>query len=157
MNKISISKKLNLLGNTLTIVSYIFLVLFILSFIFSSVPTMIDGIDKQLFQNEISEKAGGIFGVIIGSLIALIIIIIIPLQFAGIHKKFKKYVENENYKQKFIFSYVFCWIIIFITFLISFLSKNVGIIITIFLFLLLPTIYLTSIHKYTKKDGNTEV
>lgn len=156
-NQITISKNLNLLGKVLSIISYIFLVILILGFVFSSIPAITNSWDNQFStQPDSYLKTGGMFGAILGSIIALLILIIVPLQFATIHKKFKKFVNNKITYNKFIFNYIICWVIVFLTVFASFFSRNIAVIITVIAVLLIPIIYLTRIHKFTNKNGSAE-
>ena len=89
-NETIIPKRVNLLGNIITVLSYFFLFLILLGFLFSTLPKMIEDIESN------SNK----FPVIIGYLIAVIITFSMPLNFATIHTKFKKYINNELSKKK---------------------------------------------------------
>ena len=146
-NETIIPKRVNLLGNLITVLSYFFLFLIFLGFLFSTLPEMIEEFESN------SNK----LPVIIGSLIAVIITFSMPLNFATIHSKFKKYINNKLSKKSFLNSYIFSWIIIILAIFVSLFSRSIGVIITFLLVFILPIIYLINIHKYTKNDGLKEI
>ena len=146
-NETIIPKRVNLLGNTITILSYFFLFLILLGFLFSTLPKMIEDFESN------SNK----LPVIIGYLIAVIITFSMPLNFATIHTKFKKYINNELSKKSFLNRYIFSWIIIILAIFVSLFSRSIAVIITFLLVFILPIIYLINIHKYTKNDGLKEI
>ena len=146
-NETIIPKRVNLLGNLITVLSYFFLFLILLGFLFSTLPKMIEDIESN------SNK----FPVIIGYLIAVIITFSMPLNFATIHSKFKKYINNKLSKKSFLNSYIFSWIIIILAIFVSLFSRSIAVIITFLLVFILPIIYLINIHKYTKNDGLKEI
>ena len=146
-NETIIPKRVNLLGNLITVLSYFFLFLIFLGFLFSTLPEMIEEFESN------SNK----LPVIIGSLIAVIITFSMPLNFATIHSKFKKYINNKLSKKSFLNSYIFSWIIIILAIFVSLFSRSIAVIITFLLVFILPIIYLINIHKYTKNDGLKEI
>ena len=146
-NETIIPKRVNLLGNIITVLSYFFLFLILLGFLFSTLPDMIEEFESN------SNK----LPVIIGSLIAVIITFSMPLNFATIHTKFKKYINNELSKKSFLNRYIFSWIIIILAIFVSLFSRSIPVIITFLLVFILPIIYLINIHKYTKNDGLKEI
>ena len=146
-NETIIPKRVNLLGNLITVLSYFFLFLIFLGFLFSTLPEMIEKFESN------SNK----LPVIIGSLIAVIITFSMPLNFATIHSKFKKYINNKLSKKSFLNSYIFSWIIIILAIFVSLFSRSIAVIITFLLVFILPIIYLINIHKYTKNDGLKEI
>ena len=146
-NETIIPKRVNLLGNLITVLSYFFLFLIFLGFLFSTLPEMIEEFESN------SNK----LPVIIGSLIAVIITFSMPLNFATIHSKFKKYINNKLSKKIFLNSYIFSWIIIVLAIFVSLFSRSIAVIITFLLVFILPIIYLINIHKYTKNDGLKEI
>lgn len=146
-NETIIPKRVNLLGNLITVLSYFFLFLIFLGFLFSTLPEMIEEFESN------SNK----LPVIIGSLIAVIITFSMPLNFATIHSKFKKYINNKLSKKNFLNSYIFSWIIIILAIFVSLFSRSIAVIITFLLVFILPIIYLINIHKYTKNDGLKEI
>ena len=149
-NETIIPKRVNLLGNIMTFLSFCFLGLMFLGFLFSSIPKMIEDF-SQLTSN--TEKTGAI----LGNLIAAIIAFSLPLNFATIHSKFKKYINNKLSKKIFLNSYIFSWIIIVLAIFVSLFSRSIPVIITFLLVFILPIIYLINIHKYTKNDGLKEI
>ena len=146
-NETIIPKRVNLLGNLITVLSYFFLFLIFLGFLFSTLPEMIEEFESN------SNK----LPVIIGSLIAVIITFSMPLNFATIHSKFKKYINNKLSKKSFLKRYIFSWIIIILAIFVSLFSRSIAVIITFLLVFILPIIYLINIHKYTKNDGLKEI
>ena len=146
-NETIIPKRVNLLGNLITVLSYFFLFLILLGFLFSTLPKMIEDIESN------SNK----FPVIIGYLIAVITTFSMPLNFATIHTKFKKYINNELSKKSFLNRYIFSWIIIILAIFVSLFSRSIAVIITFLLVFILPIIYLINIHKYTKNNGLKEI
>lgn len=146
-NETIIPKRVNLLGNLITVLSYFFLFLIFLGFLFSTLPKMIEDFESN------SNK----LPVIIGYLIAVIITFSMPLNFATIHIKFKKYINNELSKKSFLNRYIFSWIIIILAIFVSLFSKSIAVIITFLLVFILPIIYLINIHKYTKNNGLNEI
>ena len=146
-NETIIPKKVNLLGNLITVLSYFFLFLIFLGFLFSTLPEMIEEFESN------SNK----LPVIIGSLIAVIITFSMPLNFATIHSKFKKYINNKLSKKSFLNRYIFSWIIIILAIFVSLFSRSIAVIITFLLVFILPIIYLINIHKYTKNNGLKEI
>ena len=106
---------------------------------------------SQLTSN--TEKTGAI----LGNLIAAIIAFSLPLNFATIHSKFKKYINNKLSKKIFLNSYIFSWIIIVLAIFVSLFSRSIPVIITFLLVFILPIIYLINIHKYTKNDELKEI
>ena len=146
-NETIIPKRVNLLGNLITVLSYFFLFLIFLGFLFSTLPKMIEDFESN------SNK----LPVIIGYLIAVIITFSMPLNFATIHSKFKKYINNKLSKKSFLNSYIFSWIIIILAIFVSLFSRSIAVIITFLLVFILPIIYLINIHKYTKNDGLKEI
>ena len=149
-NETIIPKRVNLLGNIMTFLSFCYLGLMFLGFLFSSIPKMIEDF-SQLTSN--TEKTGAI----LGNLIAAIIAFSLPLNFATIHSKFKKYINNKLSKKIFLNSYIFSWIIIVLAIFVSLFSRSIPVIITFLLVFILPIIYLINIHKYTKNDGLKEI
>ena len=146
-NEIIIPKRVNLLGSIMTFLFFFFLGLMFLGFLFSSIPKMIEDIESN------SNK----FPVIIGYLIAVIITFSMPLNFATIHTKFKKYINNKLSKKSFLNRYIFSWIIIILAIFVSLFSRSIAVIITFLLVFILPIIYLINIHKYTKNNGLKEI
>ena len=146
-NETIIPKRVNLLGNLITVLSYFFLFLIFLGFLFSTLPEMIEEFESN------SNK----LPVIIGSLIAVIITFSMPLNFATIHSKFKKYINNKLSKKSFLKRYIFSWIIIILAIFVSLFSRSIAVIITFLLVFILPIIYLINIHKYTKNDELKEI
>ena len=146
-NETIIPKRVNLLGNLITVLSYFFLFLIFLGFLFSTLPDMIEEFESN------SNK----LPVIIGSLIAVIITFSMPLNFATIHSKFKKYINNKLSKKSFLNRYIFSWIIIILAIFVSLFSRSIAVIITFLLVFILPIIYLINIHKYTKNNGLKEI
>ena len=146
-NETIIPKRVNLLGNLITVLSYFFLFLIFLGFLFSTLPEMIEEFESN------SNK----LPVIIGSLIAVIITFSMPLNFATIHSKFKKYINNKLSKKSFLNRYIFSWIIIILAIFVSLFSRSIAVIITFLLVFILPIIYLINIHKYTKNNGLKEI
>ena len=149
-NETIIPKRVNLLGNIMTFLSFCYLGLMFLGFLFSSIPKMIEDF-SQLTSN--TEKTGAI----LGNLIAAIIAFSLPLNFATIHSKFKKYINNKLSKKIFLNSYIFSWIIIVLAIFVSLFSRSIPVIITFLLVFILPIIYLINIHKYTKNDELKEI
>ena len=149
-NETIIPKRVNLLGNIMTFLSFCYLGLMFLGFLFSSIPKMIEDF-SQLTSN--TEKTGAI----LGNLIAAIIAFSLPLNFATIHSKFKKYINNKLSKKIFLNSYIFSWIIIVLAIFVSLFSRSIPVIITFLLVFILPIIYLINIHKYTKNNGLKEI
>ena len=149
-NETIIPKRVNLLGNIMTFLSFCYLGLMFLGFLFSSIPKMIEDF-SQLTSN--TEKTGAI----LGNLIAAIIAFSLPLNFATIHSKFKKYINNKLSKKIFLNSYIFSWIIIVLAIFVSLFSRSIPVIITFLLVFILPIIYLINIHKYTQNDGLKEI
>ena len=149
-NETFIPKRVNLLGNIMTFLSFCYLGLMFLGFLFSSIPKMIEDF-SQLTSN--TEKTGAI----LGNLIAAIIAFSLPLNFATIHSKFKKYINNKLSKKIFLNSYIFSWIIIVLAIFVSLFSRSIPVIITFLLVFILPIIYLINIHKYTKNDELKEI
>ena len=149
-NETIIPKRVNLLGNIMTFLSFCYLGLMFLGFLFSSIPKMIEDF-SQLTSN--TEKTGAI----LGNLIAVIISFSMPLNFATIHSKFKKYINNKLSKKIFLNSYIFSWIIIVLAIFVSLFSRSIPVIITFLLVFILPIIYLINIHKYTKNDELKEI
>ena len=149
-NETIIPKRVNLLGNIMTFLSFCYLGLMFLGFLFSSISKMIEDF-SQLTSN--TEKTGAI----LGNLIAAIIAFSLPLNFATIHSKFKKYINNKLSKKIFLNSYIFSWIIIVLAIFVSLFSRSIPVIITFLLVFILPIIYLINIHKYTKNDGLKEI
>lgn len=153
-NQITISKKINLLGTILTVISYLFFFIFIIAFLFSGLYNNIKSIENQFSQQPDSYlKTGGIIGAIVGSVLSVIIMIYIYLSFARIHLNFKKFVTGSISRKKFLQKYISLWIIIFLLIFISFFSKSIAVIIAFLLILGLPILYLINIHKYTKNHG----
>ena len=146
-NETIIPKRVNLLGNLITVLSYFFLFLIFLGFLFSTLPEMIEKFESN------SNK----LPVIIGYLIAVIITFSMPLNFATIHSKFKKYINNKLSKKSFLNRYIFSWIIIILAIFVSLFSRSIAVIITFLLVFILPIIYLINIHKYTKNNGLKEI
>lgn len=149
-NETIIPKRVNLLGNIMTFLSFCYLGLMFLGFLFSSIPKMIEDF-SQLTSN--TDKTGAI----LGNLIAAIIAFSLPLNFATIHSKFKKYINNKLSKKIFLNSYIFSWIIIVLAIFVSLFSRSIPVIITFLLVFILPIIYLINIHKYTKNNGLKEI
>ena len=149
-NETIIPKRVNLLGNIMTFLSFCFLGLMFLGFLFSSIPKMIEDFSQL---TSYTEKTGAI----LGSLIAVIISFSMPLNFATIHTKFKKYINNELSKKSFLNRYIFSWIIIILAIFVSLFSRSIAVIITFLLVFILPIIYLINIHKYTKNNGLKEI
>ena len=146
-NETTIPKRINVLGNIITFLSYIFLFLMLFGFFVSSLPKMIRSFDSN----------SNVFAVIIGYLIAAIISFSIPLNFATIHSKFKKYINNDLENKSFLNKYIYSWIIIFVVIFASFFSRSLPVTLSFFFVFLLPIIYLINIHKYTKNNGNKEI
>lgn len=149
-NETIIPKGINLLGNLMTFLSFCFLGLIFLGFLFSSIPKMIEDFSQL---TSYTEKTGAI----LGNLIAAIITFSMPLNFATIHTKFKKYINNELSKKSFLNRYIFSWIIIILAIFVSLFSRSIAVIITFLLVFILPMIYLINIHKYTKNNGIKEI
>ena len=149
-NETIIPKRVNLLGNIMTFLSFCYLGLMFLGFLFSSIPKMIEDFSQL---TSYTEKTGAI----LGNLIAVIITFSMPLNFATIHTKFKKYINNELSKKSFLNRYIFSWIIIILAIFVSLFSRSIAVIITFLLVFILPIIYLINIHKYTKNNGLKEI
>ena len=99
-NETIIPKRVNLLGNIITVLSYFFLFLILLGFLFSTLPKMIEDFSQL---TSYTEKTGAI----LGNLIAVIISFSMPLNFATIHSKFKKFINKELSKKRFLNRYIF--------------------------------------------------
>ena len=149
-NETIIPKRVNLLGNIMTFLSFCFLGLMFLGFLFSSIPKMIEDFSQL---TSYTEKTGAI----LGNLIAAIIAFSLPLNFATIHSKFKKFINKELSKKFFLNRYIFSWIIIILAIFVSLFSRSIAVIITFLLVFILPIIYLINIHKYTKNNGLKEI
>lgn len=149
-NETIIPKRVNLLGNIITVLSYFFLFLILLGFLFSTLPKMIEDFSQL---TSYTEKTGAI----LGNLIAVIISFSMPLNFATIHSKFKKFINKELSKKRFLNRYIFSWIIIILAIFVSLFSRSIAVIITFLLVFILPIIYLINIHKYTKNNGLKEI